>query len=165
MEAALIEFGKDSETRTAIIRPGNIYGFDSPCEKGIVGAFLGSILRQTPFTLIDKGRTIRDFIHVDDVCHAIDCAIMSDRPDIIWNAGTGVGTSVSDLLGLISAIGGFGMPPINNVENYASDVKANILNIDRIAVEAGWAPEIDLQSGVAKVIADWHRVDGSGAFT
>ena len=99
LEDRLIAFGRGSGLQTAILRPGNIYGFERPDRKskGVIGAFLRSLADGSPFTLIHGGRTVRDFIHVDDVCTGVLAAIRSESGDIVWNVATGIGTSTVDV--------------------------------------------------------------------
>lgn len=157
MEDALIPFGKSTQVRIAIVRPGNIYGFESPAKgsKGIVGAFLNSSLTRTPFTLIHEGMTVRDFIHVDDICQAVVCAIESEKKEKIWNAGTGVASRISDVLDLIIQRSGLEKPEFVHQPNYSSDVQSNVLSIERIINESHWKPAISLEDGIDATVTNW----------
>jgi UDP-glucose 4-epimerase len=157
MEDALTAFGRMTTVHTAIVRPGNIYGFESPDKdtKGIVGAFLHAISERKPFTLIDNGETVRDFVHIDDVVRAIVCAIDAEQKEIVWNAGTGVPSRIADVLDLILKRSGLAPPEFIHQPNYASDVQTNLLSTERIARESGWIPAIDLGSGIDEVVRKW----------
>ncbi|MGH9821087.1 MAG: NAD-dependent epimerase/dehydratase family protein [Pyrinomonadaceae bacterium] len=157
MEDALIAFGRSTGIRTAVIRPGNIYGFESPekASKGIIGAFLDSISRRKPFTLLGGGSTVRDFIHVDDVCRAIVCALRDDQKEKIWNVGTEIASRISDVLDLIIRQSGLERPEFVHEANYASDVGSNVLSIDRITGESVWMPGIDIETGIDTVVKNW----------
>ena len=154
MELRLNEFATNTGIATAIIRPGNIYGFTDPNDdyKGIVAAFLNSIETRTPFTRIHKGKTVRDFIHVDDVNRAIIAAFESDRKHIVWNVATAKGHSIADVIDMIQSKTGLNLPDFVDVENYSSDVSSNILSIDRITGESDWRPQIDLEPGIAATV-------------
>jgi UDP-glucose 4-epimerase len=162
LEDALTEFAEKTALKTAIIRPGNIYGFEAPRRpgKGIVAAFLSAIRTKTPFTLIHHGQTVRDFVHVRDVSRAILAAVESDRKNIVWNVATGKGTIAAEVLALILEKSGFEKPAINHLENFSSDVAANILSIARITSESAWQPEISLEKGISRSIENWKRDDG-----
>jgi UDP-glucose 4-epimerase len=159
MEDALSEFARTRVFRAAILRPGNIYGFEAPgrASKGITGAFLNAIQTKTPFTLIHKGQTVRDFIHVDDVSRACLAAIETNQKEIIWNVATGKGRAAAKVLELILQKSGFETPVIDHIENYASDVSRNILSIERITSESGWRPLVSLEDGISRIIERWHR--------
>jgi UDP-glucose 4-epimerase len=161
MEDALLEFAQTSNLKTAIIRPGNIYGFENPRResKGIVAAFLKAIHTKTPFTLIHKGQTVRDFIHVRDVSRAVLTAIESPQKKIVWNAATGKGTTAARVLEMILEKSGFEKPEIHEIENFSSDVLANILSIERITSESVWTPNISLEEGIARDVENWRRAE------
>ncbi len=160
LENKLIEFGRTTEIHTAILRPGNIYGFEHPHRnsKGVVGAFLRSLESGATFTLIHGGQTIRDFVHVDDVCDAIVCAIESKQNHIIWNVSTGNGHSILEVLKAILQNTGSKMPPIIDHENFDSDVLTSILSPDRIWNEADWIAKIDLDSGIGCTVKNWMSI-------
>ncbi len=163
MEDALSEFGQTANLKTAVIRPGNIYGFENPHRegKGIIAAFLNAIRTNAAFTLIHKGQTVRDFVHIADVSRAILAAIENDRKEIIWNVATGKGTTAARVLEMVLEKSGFEKPEINYIENFASDVGANILSIERITTESGWLPNITLEEGISRTIENWRRAENS----
>lgn len=161
MEDALSEFGNKTKLKTAILRPGNIYGFENPhrAGKGIIAAFLQAIRDQTPFTLIHKGQTVRDFIHVADVSRAILAAIESRQKEIIWNVANGKGETAAEILESILEKSGFEKPPINDIENFSSDVSRNVLSIRRITNESDWTPQISLEEGISRTIENWRQAE------
>ncbi|MEP6902856.1 MAG: NAD-dependent epimerase/dehydratase family protein [Actinomycetota bacterium] len=163
MEDALSEFGQTHNLKTVIIRPGNIYGFENPHResKGIIGAFLNSIRTNTPFTLIHKGQTVRDFVHVEDVSRAILSAIERNQQQITWNVSGGKGYSIAEIIKLILEKSGFENPPINHIENFSSDVSRNILSIDCITSESNWLPLINIEDGISKTIENWLKFENS----
>lgn len=163
LENAVSEFGKKTNLKTAIIRPGNIYGFEDPRRpsKGIIAAFLNAIQSKTPFTLIHKGQTVRDFVHVRDVSRAIFKAVESPRKAIVWNVATGKGTTAAEVLEMVLEKSGFEKPAINDIENFSSDVGANILSIEKIKSESDWTPQITLEEGISRTIENWRRAENS----
>jgi UDP-glucose 4-epimerase len=138
-----------------ILRCGNIYGpnYLAPDAMGCIGAFTRSILNHQPVVLVDGGRTIRDFVHVDDVSRAIISAIMSDHVFAVWNVGCGVGTQIIRTLEMTSAFLGCAPAGVINVDAPPTDVKDIILNIERIERDCGWRPHIDLQEGLQAMLA------------
>lgn len=149
----------NSKIATAIIRPGNIYGFETKKRpgKGIIATFLSAIETGATFTRMHEGRTTRDFVHVDDVSRAVLAAVESENTKIVWNVATGKGTTAAEVVEMVLAKSGFAAPKIVDIENPASDVDENILSIDRIVAESNWRPEITLEKGVEMVIANWNK--------
>jgi UDP-glucose 4-epimerase len=163
LEDKLTEFARRPNLETAVIRPGNIYGFEDPRRrsKGIVAAFLHAIQTKEPFTLIHKGQTVRDFVHVTDVSRAILAALEDERKEIVWNVATGRGTTAATVLEMILEKSGFEKPAIKAVENFSSDVAANILSIERITTQSLWTPQISLEDGISRTIENWKRAENS----
>lgn len=157
LEAVVTAFGERTSISTAILRPGNIYGFEKPGRrsKGVIGAFLRKLTAGGNFELVHGGRTIRDLIHVDDVSRAILAAIEDERAQTIWNVGTGVGTSTIDVLEKICELANLPMPELPIVENYSTDVLENVLDISKIIAESSWTPEISLESGLKRTLERW----------
>jgi len=158
IEDRLLEFGSSSSISTAILRPGNIYGFESPerATKGVVGAFLRALDSGSKFTLIHGGETVRDFIHVDDVCEAVTLAVESNDAHVVWNVATGTGHTIMGVLQMILAHSGRSMPETDDVENYSSDVLVNVLSPERIYADAGWRAQIDLKTGLKTTVNEWQ---------
>ncbi|HLA94282.1 MAG TPA: NAD-dependent epimerase/dehydratase family protein [Pyrinomonadaceae bacterium] len=158
LEDRLMEFRRASGIRTAILRPGNIYGFERPDRKtkGVTAGFLRTIINGSPFTIIHGGKTVRDFVYVDDVCRAIILAVKNDSTNIVWNVGTGRGTSTLEVLNLILQQTGAKMPELIERENFSSDVLTNILDVERIRREANWSAEISLDEGMRRTLRYWN---------
>jgi UDP-glucose 4-epimerase len=153
MEDLVLKTGPQLDISTAIIRPGNLYGPESlqGRSKGIVGACFQSILHSRPFTLIGDGSAIRDYVHITDVARAIIYAIESKQKRIVWNVGTGIGHSVTQVSEMISRAFGGVKPETIVTPAYSTDASKNILSIDTIGKEAGWTPEIKLDEGIAEL--------------
>jgi UDP-glucose 4-epimerase len=158
LENKLLEFGRSTGVNIAILRPGNIYGFESPFRfsKGVVGAFLRSLDNKSSFTLIHGGNTVRDFVYVDDVCDAILLAIEQSVKQTIWNISTGVGHTVNEVLSTILRYTGDRMPEVAHLENYNSDVLVSVLSPERIKQEGGWSAKTNLETGISKTVKNWQ---------
>jgi nucleoside-diphosphate-sugar epimerase len=53
-------------------------------------------------TIYGDGGTVRDFTYVDDVSRAVSLAISLEHSNFCMNVGSGVGTTVAELAGLLS---------------------------------------------------------------
>ena len=65
--------------------------------------------------------------------------------------GSGVGTSVNDVLNIIRQHYSGGIS-INYEPSRMFDIKKVVLNISKIRKAIDWEPEIDLDSGIKKII-------------
>jgi len=156
MEHLLIEMTGRSAIPTAILRPGNIYGFSDPNRdiKGLVAAFIDALAGEKPFTLIHEGRTVRDFVHVDDVVTAIDTAAECNEKTIVWNVATEVGSSTADIIAMISRAAERQARELNHVDNFETDVEQSVLSIARIKSMSDWSPRISLGAGIERTVAE-----------
>jgi UDP-glucose 4-epimerase len=146
LEDLVLEASGKHGMQAAIVRPGNIYG--SAAEPGVVRAFITSLLAGGPISFIANGSEIRDFVHVEDVCRAVLLAVDSPQSPVVWNAGTGVGTRVSDLLDLICQTARISPPKIHHQPRRPHGVASVVLCTKRIHAESGWLASIDLKTGI-----------------
>lgn len=91
---------KVNELGGAVLRLGNIYGprQDPKTEAGVVAIFLEALLRESPEVTIFGEGGIRDFVYIDDCVWALIEAGRADTWLGVLNIGTGVGTSVWQIL-------------------------------------------------------------------
>lgn len=135
-----------------IARLANVYGPEqrADLEGGVAAIFAQALATDRELTIHGDGRQRRDFIHVDDVARAIALMVESRR-DGVWNVGTGLGTSVVDLLGTMERVAGrsaqrrFGPARLG-------DIRSSTLRVDRIRNELGWHPRVGLETGLATVL-------------
>lgn len=134
------------------LRYANAYG-PGQNPRGMVGAvaiFLRLLMEGKPVTVFGDGSVVRDYVYIDDIARANLYAIQKETSSKVFNVGTGKGTSLNELIQMISEVTGRKM-----VVNYASersgDVSANVLDISLIRQELNWEPEIDLREGIARV--------------
>jgi UDP-glucose 4-epimerase len=139
------------------LRYGNVYGpRQSPQgEAGVIAIFTHQLLTgQTPMIHWD-GEQVRDYIFVTDVARAnlLAAATGDGRTYCI---GTGVGTSVNQVFGLICEAVGV-MPDPRRGPRRAGDVRAAYFDIRRARGELHWAPEVPLDIGLRHTIAAFRR--------
>jgi UDP-glucose 4-epimerase len=91
----------DFEFRVTSFRMYNVYGprqaLDNPYQ-GVLGIFLGNLLRGEPMTIFGDGTQSRDFIYIDDIVNAWVSAL--ENPDAyggVFNLGSGHRLSIREL--------------------------------------------------------------------
>ena len=92
------------------------------------------------------GTAIRDFVHVEDLAEGHMAAIDADlgaQPSRIFNLGTGVGTTVFELIHVAARVTG---RPIRHdiVGRRPGDIAASWADCSRADAELGWRAERDL---------------------
>jgi nucleoside-diphosphate-sugar epimerase len=111
-----------------------------------------------PFPLYGDGSQVRDFTFVDDVVTAtIAAADSTDEvaPGTVFNVAGGSSASVAEVLDLVGRLTGAPVP-LDRRPAQPGDVHRTGGSTDRIAAALGWAPTVDLETGVARQI-EWHR--------
>lgn len=143
-----------------ILRASNPYG---PRQghtgiQGIIGTHLWRIARGEPVEVWGDGSVVRDFIHVRDLAELCVKAVMSDVSGC-YNAGSGEGTSVSEVVGCIDrTVQATGNAPVRPVykPGRGFDVPRVVLDISRAKADLHWKPRTGLDEGIAESW-DWVR--------
>ena len=90
--------------------------------------------------------SIRDFIHIDDICFAINFLLSKNLPGI-YNIGTGKKIKIIDILKILSKKLKKKVIMNNSKINYADSLVANINKMKKI----GWNPK----KGIDKILSDF----------
>jgi UDP-glucose 4-epimerase len=131
-ERVLREQSATSGIEVSILRPFNAYGPGQsmqPEPLPAVAAAVRALRSGVPFSVRGAGDQVRDFIHVADVAHLLAAEAESDVPvaDAL-DVGTGVGTSVLDLLDQLGRIAGHDIPRVH-VAAHESDAPFSVASI------------------------------------
>lgn len=123
--------------------------------QGAVGVFISKILRGEEIEIWGDGSVVRDFVYARDVAEAAVRAMSYDGQEGVFNIGSGVGSSLNDLLaGLENVVG----QPIARryLVGRQFDVSMNVLDISRAAAELSWRPRTLFLDGLEKTYI-WMR--------
>lgn len=140
-----------------IVRLGNPYGERQVPAKGqgVIASFLSKVACGEPVEVWGDGSVVRDYIYIKDAVRAIRLLLESPTAEGIFNVGTGVGTSLDDLLKCIEETTGLAIS-VKKMPGRALDVPTSILNVDKLRQATGWAPLFDLPEGIRRTW-EWHR--------
>ena len=113
-------------------------------------------LRGDSFPLYGDGDQIRDFTYVYDVVRANRLAIDSDlQPGTVMNIGGGSSVTLRSVIELISDLSQCHIQ-LDRHPHSPGDVARTGASIDRANRLLGWAPLVDVESGLREQVA-WHR--------
>ncbi|WP_103174553.1 NAD-dependent epimerase/dehydratase family protein [Paracoccus sp. SY] len=148
--------------RHVILRASNPYG---PRQghtgvQGIIGTYLWRLSRGETIEVWGDGSVVRDFIHVRDMAALCVKALESDTCGC-FNAGSGEGASVLDIVRCISQAVGRDIQPVFK-PGRAFDVPRVVLDISKARQNFNWAPQIALRDGVADA---WNWVQAQQLVT
>lgn len=135
------------------------YGpWDDP--KRLVPYVIGSLLQgYTP--KLSTPTSVRDYIYIDDVVAAYMAILQGDvTPGRIYNVGSGLQSSLGDLVSCISEL----LPEPSPVWGAKSPSRFEpgcwVADRSRITAEMGWEPLIGLRQGLAKTV-EWMKEHSS----
>ena len=157
-------FHEQFGTPFAIARPFNAYGPGEQPEKEpglahVIPDLIAKVLEgERPVTLFGDGSQTRSFTYVDDVADAIVRIGLDPRADgQDFNIGTGVETSVRELLRLVwRACGRTGEPEVRSGDPLPVDVPRRVPDVRKIEQVLGWRARVTLEEGLQRTV-DWHR--------
>ena len=144
---------------SAVLRYSNVYGprQNPHGEAGVVAIFGRRLLADEPVTVFGDGAQTRDMVYVEDVAEANVIAANAPLPPLAdldsraYNIGTGVETSVAQLVTLMGRAGGR-EPRVVHAPERAGELRRNALRVEKAARELGWRPRTPLVEGLTKTL-------------
>jgi UDP-glucose 4-epimerase len=137
-----------------VLRPSNLYGPRQRLDvaQGAVAVFLDRALRGQPIQVWGDGSVVRDYLYVGDAAEALVRAAAFDGEPRLFNIGSGVGTSLTQLIGEIEGL--LGRPvPVEYAPARPLDVPANVLDASLARRHLGWTPRTSLAEGLRRTHA------------
>ena len=150
----LIEVMLQNETMSySILNLSNVYGprQDPHGEAGVMSIFTGKLMNNETPTIYGDGKQTRDYVYVLDV---VDALIKSSETDdnLFLNIGTGVETSVNELVSILSQkISWDGEPEY--APKREGELLRSVLNNERAKGQIGWEPKYTLDTGLDELIS------------
>lgn len=154
VEKYLDLFHQHHALRTTSLRIANPYGpgQDPHKPQGAVAVFSQLAIENQVAEIWGNGCVVRDFIHVQDVAQAFEAALSNDQAQGIFNIGTGIGTSLNELILQIEQITKKKLerqfhPPRQ------FDVPFSVLGVQKAKEILRWEPSTPLEKGLSQTIA------------
>jgi len=131
-----------------ILRIGNVYGPGQQSElgQGVVGALLDCAESGNLLEVFGDGSVVRDYIHVEDVSDAVARLLDAPPEPHLLNVGTGVATSVSQVLAVVCAVSSR-PTTVKYLPGRATDVQRSVLDTRRLQDLISFSPR-SLEAGV-----------------
>ena len=109
------------------------------------------MLADEPITVFGDGKSSRDYTYVSDVAAAfLKSASLPGRN--VFNIGTGIGTTVLELVSMLSRATGFDREP-DFVPPRVGEVAKISLDATHASNELGWRPLINIETGLSQTAA------------
>jgi len=152
-----------------VTRGSNTFGAYQYPEK-LVPVLITNAIDGLPLPLYNDGSAVRDYVHVDDHCRAIDL-VLHEAPlsDPVYNIGTGAETSGNQVANAVLEIMGKPKSLIQYVADRPGHDYRYALDLARIT-DLGWEPQVTFAEGLERTVRwyvdnqDWWRPLKSGEY-
>ena len=138
-----------------ITRCSNNYGpFQNP-EK-LIPLFINNALQNKPVPLYGDGMNVRDWLHVEDHCQAIDLVFHQGKAGEVYNIGGKNEWRNVDITKLILKDLGKPESLINYVEDRLGHDRRYAIDPEKITRQLGWSPKYTFETGIKETI-QWYQ--------
>jgi dTDP-glucose 4,6-dehydratase len=142
------------ELPVIVTRASNNYGPYQFPEK-VIPLFVTNAIDDIPVPLYGDGRNVRDWLHVDDHCRAIDLLIERGTDGEVYNIGGGNDVMNVDLTHRILAELGKPLSLIKPVADRPGHDRRYCLDTAKLRA-LGWTPQVEFEAGLRRVV-EWYR--------
>lgn len=151
-EQLAMRYMEDYGMSVTSLRYFNVYGprMRSGPYSGVIHRFITALLRGEAVRVFGDGNQTRDFVYVEDVAEANVRALLSRRRGV-FNIGTGVETSVNELLAIICELLGVEARVIHEPPR-KGDVRRSRASCEAAKSLLGWEPKVSLSDGLRSTI-------------
>ncbi len=157
-EKLLESYSKEFDYSYINLRYFNVFGEnqnpDSPYS-GVMSKFIYRVLRNQEIVIYGAGSQTRDFIYVRDVVNANIRALTSDITNEVFNIGTGKGTSINDLAGMIIKSCSSDSQ-ISYEPGKPGDIHFSLSDITKAKEQLSWRPRHDVEEAISTTIR-WYK--------
>jgi len=141
-----------------VTRASNNYGPRQFPEK-IIPLFVTHAIDDVPLPLYGDGLNVRDWLHVEDHCRALDLLLEKGAAGETYNIGGGNEVRNIDLTHKILALLGKPASLIRPVTDRPGHDRRYSLDCSKLRA-LGWWPEVEFDEGLARTVA-WYRENES----
>jgi UDP-glucose 4-epimerase len=150
--------------RVTSFRMYNVFGprqaIDNPYQ-GVLGIFLGNLLRNEPITIFGDGEQSRDFIYIGDVVRAWMTGLNSEPSNFgagVFNIGSGRRLTINQLADAV--LGAFQQSrstwKVRYLPARPGEQRHVEADVRRAACVLGWEPKVSFEDGLAETLR-WAR--------
>jgi GDP-L-fucose synthase len=107
------------------------------------------------------GRPVRAFLYVEDCAEAVVRAAAAVTDGTALNVGTGLGTSIRELVELTCEVAGYRGRVVWDPTKPDGALR-KVLDVSRMRALLGWTPPTSLRDGLARTVA-WYRAERARA--
>lgn len=121
----------------------------------VIPLFTTNALDDLPLPLYASTRNRREWLHVDDHCHAIELVLERGRIGETYNVGSGVEQSVEQIADQVLELTGKPESLKTIVPDRPGHDRRYLLDSAKLREELGWRDEVDFDEGLAETVR-WY---------
>jgi dTDP-glucose 4,6-dehydratase len=140
-----------------VTRASNNYGPYQFPEK-VIPLFVTNALNDLPVPLYGDGLNVRDWLHVQDHCRALDLLIDRGVAGEVYNIGGGNDVANVDLTRRILTLAGKPLSLITPVVDRPGHDRRYSLDTSKLR-GLGWTPQVPFDAGLRDTV-EWYRANG-----
>lgn len=152
IENSLINMAKEKGFKPLVLRISNPYGPQQrPFSQGLINTALQNVFNGNPQWIFGDGSMVRDYIYADDLLEMISTLVFNDPMHNVYNLGSGVGTSVNEVLSEIKQAITHEILT-TTCETPANLIHYSVLNIERYTHEFDKPTFVTVKDGIRHMI-------------
>jgi dTDP-glucose 4,6-dehydratase len=140
--------------KATITRCSNNYGPRQFPEK-LFPLMITRALEGKPLPVYGSGLNVRDWLHVEDHCRAVELVLHGGRPGEVYNVGAGNEMRNIDVVRAICGILGKPESLIEFVDDRRGHDLRYAVDSTKLREELGWRPETKFESGLRETV-QWY---------
>jgi dTDP-glucose 4,6-dehydratase len=148
-------YWRTHDISVSISRSCNNYGPRQHPEK-IIPLFVTNLLNGRDVPIYGDGQNIREWLHVEDHCRAIDLVLRNGRPGEIYNIGDGTALTNRDLTDRLLRQCGAGWGRVRGMPDRKAHDRRYSVATRKIREQLGFSPQIPFEQGLTNVV-QWYR--------
>jgi UDP-glucose 4-epimerase len=148
------------------LRFSNVYGPYSFKKGSVVAEFFRCAFAGRPLVIFGDGQQTRDFIHVSDICQAIELAATRQLGGEVFQIATERETSIKDLASRVKTLFERTLErpvEITNQPRRTGEVLRNTSEITKARTMMGFSPAVELDRGLEETLRWFETVEGMHA--
>ncbi|MBX9671203.1 MAG: dTDP-glucose 4,6-dehydratase [Candidatus Obscuribacterales bacterium] len=138
-----------------ITRCSNNYGPYQHPEK-LIPLFINNLMNNKQVPVYGDGKNVRDWLHVEDHCRAIDAVFHKGLPGEVYNIGGNNERTNMQITKLLLSELGKGEQLIRYVEDRLGHDRRYAIDSTKIQTELGWEPKHTFETGIRETI-NWYK--------
>ena len=136
----------------AVVRPFNLYGVGQ-AKHFLIPTLVDQALGPGDAITVADTRPKRDFLHVRDLV-ALLLLIAKRRATGVYNAGSGVSTSIAELVELINENAPVRKKLVSAARVRENEVLDTVADCSKGSAELGWTPRTTMADGILELVQD-----------